>query len=250
MKASTRVKAHPRARTAIRGSTPLSPLALRDGTDRRWNRHWFTVLRHSYDDLCAPSRRLAKCILLAVILSAGSAPLSASAGDGGRPPPPTVASVDLDRYLGVWYEIASIPNRFQRHCRGNTLAEYRREQAGRIEVLNSCLDDEGNIDTAQGVARVTGGSDNAKLEVSFVSVLGWRLFWGDYWILDLAPDYSHAVVGTPNYRYGWILSRTPTVSVELRSKLDDRLRALGYSPTEFHDTPQGLLTTQLQPGAE
>ena len=155
-------------------------------------------------------------------------------------PPETVSFVDLDRYLGTWYEIAGIPNRFQRHCRGNTRAVYQRAAQQRIRVINSCLDGDGRIDQAEGVARIVDPESNAKLEVSFVSLFGWQLFWGDYWILDLATDYSHVIVGTPDYRYGWLLSRTPVISAEVRQSLTDRLRSLGYDPSAFVDTPQGI----------
>lgn len=154
--------------------------------------------------------------------------------------PETVSFVDLDRYLGTWYEIAGIPNRFQRHCRGNTTADYERADQQRIRVINSCLDGDGRVDQAEGVARIVDPESNAKLEVSFVSLFGWQLFWGDYWILDLATDYSHVVVGTPDYRYGWILSRTPVMSVAVRHRLTERLRSLGYDPSVFVDTPQGI----------
>jgi apolipoprotein D and lipocalin family protein len=157
-----------------------------------------------------------------------------------RAPPKTVAYVDLERYAGRWYEVASIPNRFQKHCRGNTVASYRPIEEQRIEVINSCLDKDGSVDTAKGIARVVDTSSNAKLEVSFVSLFGWQLFWGDYWVLELAPDYSYVIVGTPNYRYGWILSRTPGLSAEIRKHLDERLRASGYDPAAFVDTPQGI----------
>jgi apolipoprotein D and lipocalin family protein len=156
------------------------------------------------------------------------------------PPPETVSFVDLERYLGTWYEIAVIPNRFQKHCYGNTMAEYQRADQERIKVINSCLESDGQVDLAEGVARIVDPATNAKLEVSFVSLFGWQLFWGDYWVLDLAPDYSYVIVGTPDYRYGWLLSRTPVVSKELRNNLDERLRSLGYDPAAFVDTPQGI----------
>jgi apolipoprotein D and lipocalin family protein len=190
---------------------------------------------------------LAIASALATISIITALPAAVTAAQREEGAPETVASVDLNRYLGTWYEIASIPNRFQRHCQGNTTAEYQRDQAGRLRVINSCLADNGRVETAAGVARVVDGSGNAKLEVSFVSVLGWRPFWGDYWILDLAPDYSYAIIGTPDYRYGWILSRMPAVSDDLRHQLNDRLRQVGYSKTEFQDTPQGLSSLQLQP---
>jgi len=176
-------------------------------------------------------------VLIAGIVAVTVPPLVSAAK---QPPPETVAFVDLDRYAGRWYEIASIPNRFQKHCRGNTVASYRPVEAQRIEVINSCLDKDGSIDTAQGIARIVDSSSNAKLEVSFVSLFGWQLFWGDYWVLELADDYSYVIVGTPSFRYGWILSRTPVMSAELRKRLDERLRALGYDPATFADTPQGI----------
>jgi len=178
-------------------------------------------------------------LLGALIIGLAAMTVTAVAS-AGKQPPATVPFVDLQRYAGLWYEIASIPNRFQKHCRGNTTASYRPIEEQLIEVVNSCLDKEGSIDTAEGVARIVDPASNAKLEVSFVSLFGWQLFWGDYWVLELAPDYSYALVGTPNYRYGWILSRTPELSVEIRKRLDERLRASGYDPAVFVDTPQGI----------
>ena len=149
-------------------------------------------------------------------------------------PPPVVARVDLERYLGDWYEIKKIPNRFQAQCASNAMATYRAGDDGRLDVINRCLTDDGNWKLATGVARVTDPLTNAKLEVSFVRLFGWNLFWGDYWILDLAPDYSYVIVGHPQRRYGWILSRTPALDVDL----DPRLRELGYDPAEFVTTRQ------------
>jgi len=179
--------------------------------------------------------------LFAVSIIMAAAMTLVSIGSVAKSPPPeTVSFVDLERYLGTWYEIAAIPNRFQKHCRGNTRAIYQRTDQRRIKVINSCLESDGQIDQAEGVARIVDPATNAKLEVSFVSLFGWQLFWGDYWVLDLAPDYSYVIVGTPDYRYGWLLSRTPVVSKELRNNLDERLRLLGYDPAVFVDTPQGI----------
>ncbi|HEY9199499.1 MAG TPA: lipocalin family protein [Gammaproteobacteria bacterium] len=155
---------------------------------------------------------------------------------GAAPPPPVVPHVDLKRYLGEWYEIRKIPNRFQSHCAGNTTATYKAREDGRLEVINRCLTGDGAWDEAKGVARITDPTTNAKLEVSFVRLFGWNLFWGDYWIVDLAADYSHVIVGHPQRSYGWILSRTPTLTVDP----DPRLRELGYDPADFEPTPQGL----------
>ena len=160
-----------------------------------------------------------------------------SASHAGQPLS-TVLQVDLDRYLGTWYEIARLPNRFQDQCVGNVTADYRRLENGNIEVRNRCLQASGEPDEARGVARVVDSTSNAKLEVSFVSLFGWRLFWGDYWILDLGVDYDYAVIGMPSRRYAWILSRTPQLSPERRRRIDGVLLRAGYDPAQLVETPQ------------
>lgn len=169
-------------------------------------------------------------LLPALILTACHAP-----GDTAMPPRP-VPHVDLQRYQGLWHEVASIPNRFQKHCAENTTAAYKLREDGRVEVTNRCRTGAGTWDEARGVARVIDNDSNARLEVSFVALFGWQLFWGDYWVLDLAPDYSHVVVGTPDRRYGWVLSRTPTLPAATRQHIDRRLRELGYEPDRFEDS--------------
>ena len=140
------------------------------------------------------------------------------------PPVETVPSVDLERYLGTWYEIAAFPQSFQKGCSATT-ATYRRKEDGGIEVVNRCLKD-GEPDVAKGRARVVDEATNAKLEVSFFGP-----FWGDYWIIDLADDYSWAVVGHPSRDYLWILSRTPSMDPETYEAIVARARAQGF-PTE------------------
>ena len=124
----------------------------------------------------------------------------------------TVESVDIDRYLGRWYEIARFPNSFEEGCEGVT-AEYELRNDGLISVVNTCRKGatDGKAKVAKGRARVADETTNAKLEVSFFGP-----FWGDYWILYLAEDYSLSLVGEPSGRYLWILSRTPEISPEQR----------------------------------
>lgn len=153
----------------------------------------------------------------------------------------TVASVDLERYTGHWYEIAKIPHRFQRQCVADTTADYARNTDGTISVVNRCRTADGRFDEARAIARVADTASNAKLEVSFFSVLGWRPVWGNYWILALGPDYEYAIVGEPTRRYGWILSRTPTLPDVTREQLDQRLRAFGYAPDQFENSTHTLL---------
>ena len=148
-------------------------------------------------------------------------------------PPKTVNYVDLKKYVGLWYEIAKIPNSFQDHCVKGTTAKYVLKEDGEIAVLNSCIDEDGEVDDADGVARIVDKKSNAKLEVSFVSFLGWRPFWGDYWIIGLDENYQWAIVGTPNRKYGWILSRTPKLDETTMNKIFQILKDQGYNPKNF-----------------
>ncbi|MBD3287955.1 hypothetical protein GF337_04055 [candidate division KSB1 bacterium] len=150
--------------------------------------------------------------------------------------PTTVDSVDLSRYVGMWYEIAKIPNRFQDNCAYGTTAEYLLCEDGKIEVINRCYDENGKLDKATGIAKVVDKASNAKLKVSFVSILGWRLFWGDYWIIGLDPDYRWAIVGTPDRKYGWILSRSKLLSEDVLNTIFDILREHDYQPADFQFT--------------
>ena len=146
----------------------------------------------------------------------------------------TVAHVDLERYLGTWYEIASFPQRFQRGCTA-TKATYALRPDGDIDVLNSCRKGslDGEVKTARGRARVVDPSTNAKLEVSF-----FRPFWGDYWVIDLAEDYSYAVVGHPSRDYLWILSRSPAMTEATWRGILGRLQAQGYETSRLARTLQ------------
>jgi apolipoprotein D and lipocalin family protein len=152
--------------------------------------------------------------------------------------PVTVSHVDLNRYVGTWYEIAKIPNPFQRKCAMNTTATYSLRSDGRIEVVNRCVEADGSENIAKGVAKVVDTVSNAKLEVSFVRILGLQLFWGDYWIIGLDKDYKYAVVGTPSRKYGWILGRAPQLSKVEMDTINDILRTQGYNPNDFVPTDQ------------
>lgn len=148
-------------------------------------------------------------------------------------PPTTVKYVDLKKYVGLWYEIAKIPNSFQDQCKKNTTAKYTLNSNGEISVTNSCIDEVGKEDDADGVVRVVDKKSNAKLEVSFVSFFGWRPFWGDYWIIGLDENYQWAIVGTPNRKYGWVLSRTPNLDSTTMNKVFGILKDQGYDPKKF-----------------
>lgn len=143
------------------------------------------------------------------------------------PDPPRV---EIERYLGRWYEIARLPNRFEKDCEGVT-ADYARRDERLIAVVNTCRlgAPDGRIKTATGRARVVDAESNARLEVSFFGP-----FWGDYWILWLADDYSLSLVGEPSGRYLWILARTPVIEDEIRDAALTRLESYGYDVSKLY----------------
>ncbi len=142
-------------------------------------------------------------------------------------PPTTVPSVDLGRYAGEWYEIESFPNWFQRGCEGSR-AVYTPLPDGTIKVVNTC-DRRGKSASVEGTARVVPGSNNSKLNLRFFGP-----FEGDYWILDLDPNYRWAAVGSPNRRYLWIISRTPQMDPGLLGRIRARLAAQGFDVSRLH----------------
>lgn len=156
-----------------------------------------------------------------------------------RAPVRTVDSVDIEQYMGTWYEIARFPQFFQRNC-GASQAQYELRQDGRVNVVNTCkrTDREGDEISAKAIAKVVDKTTNAKLSVSFLPILryfGW--FGGDYWILELGEDYEYAVVGSPNRQSLWFLSRTPTISDELYEDLKARVAAQGFALERLERSP-------------
>ena len=147
-------------------------------------------------------------------------------------PMQVVSSVDLARYAGKWYEIARLPNRFQRDCASDTTASYTLRLDGKITVVNACRTSEGKAKTATGTARLASDKEpNSKLKVSFF----WP-FYGNYWIIDLDPDYKWAVVGEPGRKYFWILSREPRLDDTLYQQVLDRAKQQGYDVSRLIKT--------------
>jgi apolipoprotein D and lipocalin family protein len=146
----------------------------------------------------------------------------------------TVDSVDLERYLGRWYEIASYPAWFQRNCTAVT-ADYSLRKDGLIEVINSCRKEsvDGKLKQAKGRAKIVDPTTNAKLKVSFFGP-----FWGPYWIIDLDPEYQWAVVGVPSRKYLWILCRTPQMDQAVYREIVARLPSKGFQPSRLETTLQ------------
>lgn len=144
-----------------------------------------------------------------------------------REDPAVVSTVDLEKYMGLWYEIAHSPNFFQRNCVRST-AEYTLNDDGSVRVYNVCTKADGSTSDIEGVATVNDPSEPAKLTVDF------GLFRkGDYWIIDLAPDYQWAVVSGPKKESLFILSRTAPMDPALLQEILDRLAAQGFKVDEF-----------------
>jgi apolipoprotein D and lipocalin family protein len=140
----------------------------------------------------------------------------------------TVNKVDLNRYLGRWYEIAKYPNRFERRCDHSATANYAIRPDGKISVVNACTTVEGRIKRSSGWAKVVDERTSAKLKVTFF----WP-FFGDYWIIDLGPNYEFAVVGEPRRKYLWVLGRAPDIDERLYSAISGRLPAKGYDSSKL-----------------
>jgi apolipoprotein D and lipocalin family protein len=151
----------------------------------------------------------------------------------------TVPTVDIGRYAGTWYEIARYPNRFQRQCVGDVVARYRSLPDGTIEVINSCRTVSGR-DEVQGAARPLAAGDFARLEVRFAPA--WLSFlpfvWGQYWVINLAADYSYAVIGEPSREYLWVLARSPHIDDATLQELLQHAAGQGYDPARVVRTAQ------------
>ena len=173
-------------------------------------------------------------MLIVAGLAACITPHAKTALGNDLPPVETVPWVDLDRYMGRWYEIASYPQFFQRNCFATT-ATYSLRDDGSIDVLNECRKRsiDGRLSTAKGRATVADATTNAKLRVRF------NIFaTGDYWIIDLGRDYEFAVVGHPSRNYLWILSRMPQMDQDTWDGILERLQANQWDLSRLRKTVQ------------
>lgn len=184
--------------------------------------------------------RIVATLFCTALLAACAAPgPSRDAGVAGMADTP-VAAVDLQRYAGLWYEQAHLPLWFQRQCVSDTTAQYTLQPDGRIGVVNRCRARDGSFDEVRGEARRVDGS-SSQLEVRFAPAwLSWLpLVWGDYRVIALDDGYGWAMVGSPDRRYLWILSRTPQLDPGTMQRLVERARAMGYPMDKLIDTPHG-----------
>lgn len=174
---------------------------------------------------------------IAILIAVGVA-----IGAQTRPELKTVPSVDINKYTGKWYEIAKYPNKFQKQCVGNTTATYSLKSNGKIEVLNECLTKDGTVDVAKGEAKIADKATNAKLKVRFApKVLSFLpMVWGDYWIMDLEPNYDYVVIGEPKREYFWILSRKPEMDDGTFQAILRSAEEQGFNPAKVERSPQNV----------
>jgi apolipoprotein D and lipocalin family protein len=179
-----------------------------------------------------------KAVCRRVVVLGLSAIVVSAAGCGVWPPPEAAENIDLERYAGLWYEIARYPVPYQFGLVGVT-ATYTLNDDGTVGVVNR-----GHIGvlggpevTIEGSARSTNPPDNSKLLVSFDQPI-LQLFEAPYWILEVDEDYTYAIVGDPNRTILYILSRTPQMDEGLYDELLNRAREFGYEPLFLKRTPQ------------
>jgi apolipoprotein D and lipocalin family protein len=178
---------------------------------------------------CLPGL-LAALLLTAATARAADAPAAAVAA-----PLVAIASLDLQRYMGAWTEIARYPNRFQKQCAGPSTATYSLQPEGTVRVVNRCPQADGRVDEIIGEARRIGPAGSATLQVRFapawLSLL--PFVWGDYWVVELDEAYQLAIVSEPKRDYLWVLARQPGLSAPAWTALTARLQALGFDPARL-----------------
>lgn len=138
--------------------------------------------------------------------------------------PSVVNDVDLNRYKGLWYEIARLPNWFEKKLKC-TSATYTLREDGKITVINAgnYIDNPSKKNSAKGVAWIPDKKNPAKLKV--------RFFWpfsGDYWIMDLDKDYRYVLIGEPSFKYLWILAREKKLDDNVYNRLIQKAVNNGY----------------------
>ena len=154
----------------------------------------------------------------------------------------TIPSLDVPRYMGTWYEVAKLPNPFQKNCVSNTVATYEAQPNGSIRVTNRCTESGGKVKVAVGEARQIGNATSPKLEVRFAPA--WLSFlpfvWGNYWVIDLDADYQLVAVSEPTKDLLWVLSRDPEPCETQYKQLLGRLANKGFDMKKLDVTRHTL----------
>jgi apolipoprotein D and lipocalin family protein len=160
------------------------------------------------------------------------------------PPVQTIASLDVTRYMGTWFELAKFPNVFQRRCVSNTRAVYTLNVDNTVQVLNRCRIQDGSTIEALGQAKQIGNATSPVLKVRFAPEwLGWLpLVWGDYWVIDLDDQYQLAAVSDAKREYLWVLSRSPKTDPSQYAALLQRLQQQGFDIDKLEVTTHDAAT--------
>jgi apolipoprotein D and lipocalin family protein len=197
-----------------------------------------SLLKQGEAEERVPYKLMRGIVLLAVAV--GGATLLARSLRAQEKPLDVVPQVDFERYAGTWFEIARLPNRFEEDCASDVRATYTPRPDGRITVVNRCVEKDGRVNEAEGVARQVDGKPPSVLKVRFAP--RWLSFlpmvWGDYNIIELAPDYTHAIVGSPDRKYLWFLAREPKLDPGTYQRLVDRAKAQGFDVSRLIRTEQ------------
>lgn len=184
-----------------------------------------------------PYKYIVACLLCAAALTT-----TAQTPNAASQPLATVQSVDLERYQGVWHQIALYPNKFQKSCISNTYAEYKSEVGGTVQVTNACRMPNGKEMKVVGQARAQDGAVLAghqlsppQLQVRFAPAwLSWLpMVWGDYWVIQLPTDYRYAVIGEPKREFLWVLARETQLNAADWTVIEARLKEQGYDPARL-----------------
>jgi apolipoprotein D and lipocalin family protein len=159
----------------------------------------------------------------------------------------TVDKVQLDRYLGVWYEIARKPMYFENKCSRDITATYTLNENGNVSVTNRCLSKDGQLQQSIGEAFVQNAPFNTKLKVSFLpEAIRWlSVARGDYWILKIDDDYQMVLVGEPRRKYMWVLSRSAQPDQAVVNEYLEYAKSVGYNLTDLIHTKQTHNTLKI-----
>ena len=169
-------------------------------------------------------------------------------GASAQPAPlQPLPSLDVASYMGTWYQVLWLPNRFQKQCVSDTTATYRDVGNGTVEVSNRCRLANGALDAVVGIARPPNGVSRieagkllpARLEVSFLPAwLRWTgVGWGAYWVIDLPSDGRYAIVSEESREYLWVLSRKPALTSDDTKLIRSKLEALGFDMPKVQPHP-------------
>jgi len=188
-----------------------------------------------------PTAAVTAAVLTAALLAGAVGLAGEERADAGQPMRvEAVPRVDLARYAGVWHEIARFPNRFQDKCACSVTATYTLLPDARVSVVNECRTRDGGLTRAEGVARrAAANGPDSRLKVRFApGFLSFLPFvWGDYWILDLADDYSYVLVGSPDRGYLWVLARETSLPDATYARIVAQARRQGFDAGRLVRTP-------------